>query len=219
MQRYAEKCGAAFHVITEHYRDDLRPDLSKFYLLRYLQQYERVLYLDADILIRPSAVNLFDDVAPHQVGCVLDVCPEDIQLTDWITGYKLFKQAVTCTSTPEPVARWVQCSCMLYSRCHLALFYELERLYDLFQYKQRVFGYTGTDQELISELLNHLNYDRCVLPRSMYCIDPWRYSATTWGSRTFLHYGTAYGKGYMVRDVDSVRKQWESTENVYRVLV
>jgi hypothetical protein len=63
MQRYAGRCGADFFVIAEPLlaqRVGLPPRYEKFQLYDLLERYERVLFLDNDILVSPDAPNVFD---------------------------------------------------------------------------------------------------------------------------------------------------------------
>lgn len=59
MQDYARRCGADFHAIY----DDQWPEYrlgNKFRVGAYTPLYQRLLYIDADVFIRPTAKNLFE---------------------------------------------------------------------------------------------------------------------------------------------------------------
>jgi lipopolysaccharide biosynthesis glycosyltransferase len=59
MERYSERCGADFirlrHSVVGFHSDYF----EKMYFVELLETYERVLYLDADILITPHAADIF----------------------------------------------------------------------------------------------------------------------------------------------------------------
>lgn len=56
MERYAQRCGADF----KYDQEDLKyPLFGKFKVGNLLDQYDRVLYLDCDILVRPDSPDLF----------------------------------------------------------------------------------------------------------------------------------------------------------------
>ncbi len=66
MVEYADKCKADFHVIT----DDQSPSYrlaNKFRLATLAENYERVLFLDADVWVRSGTPNIF---ATHSKGYV-----------------------------------------------------------------------------------------------------------------------------------------------------
>lgn len=80
MQRWAEREGWDFHVIDE-WKIRYNPNwprrrygaqLEKFQLWDYLGRYDRVLYLDADIVVHPAAPNPFSLVPPQSLGGVWD---------------------------------------------------------------------------------------------------------------------------------------------------
>ncbi len=61
MQDYARRCGADFVVIREPKFQHLgQLYYEKFQLFEILESYERVLYLDNDVLVSPDSPNLFE---------------------------------------------------------------------------------------------------------------------------------------------------------------
>lgn len=68
MRRYAESCGADFFSLSGSGLKDLWPGFSKLLLGRLLNDYDRLIYVDSDILISPNAPNLFDLVPTECVG-------------------------------------------------------------------------------------------------------------------------------------------------------
>jgi rRNA maturation protein Nop10 len=71
MERYAERVGADFHVVTDN-KEPRYAIGNKFRLKSLAQNYERVLFLDSDVWIRNVADNLFDYVNPLTIGIHLD---------------------------------------------------------------------------------------------------------------------------------------------------
>lgn len=57
--RYAERCGADFHVMRDFRGHPAWPMSAKFGLARYLRRYSHVAYFDADVLTRKGAVDVF----------------------------------------------------------------------------------------------------------------------------------------------------------------
>lgn len=68
IQKYADNINADFIKIIEKKISETTPHWEKFQLYKYLETYDRIVYLDADILIRSDADNLFDIVPEQMVG-------------------------------------------------------------------------------------------------------------------------------------------------------
>jgi len=63
---YANKINADFLIITE---TDLKyPHYAKFEIKSLLDKYDRVLYLDSDILINPNSPDIFNIVSEDKIG-------------------------------------------------------------------------------------------------------------------------------------------------------
>lgn len=65
---YASKIGADFDCITSQKISKSTPFWEKFAISDYLDRYDRVLFLDSDILIRKDCPNLFDFVPAQEIG-------------------------------------------------------------------------------------------------------------------------------------------------------
>jgi hypothetical protein len=76
VRRYAERIGVELVVITEHKlmalseqaRKTWPYDGDKFQVLDLLDRYDRVLMLDADIILAPSCPDVFDEIPAHCTG-------------------------------------------------------------------------------------------------------------------------------------------------------
>ncbi len=68
IKAYAEKIGADFIIIDECKISKTTPHWEKFQLLEYLSKYDRVLYIDTDVLIKKDCPNLFDIVPEDKLG-------------------------------------------------------------------------------------------------------------------------------------------------------
>jgi hypothetical protein len=66
MRAYAERIGADFHKITDSTM--LYPFGEKWRVGQFLDCYSRIIFLDADIIVRDSAPNLFDLVPENTIG-------------------------------------------------------------------------------------------------------------------------------------------------------
>jgi hypothetical protein len=66
MRCYANRIDADFHTITD--TSTIYPFAEKFRVRNFLDAYERIIFLDADIVVRPDAPNLFDMVPANMIG-------------------------------------------------------------------------------------------------------------------------------------------------------
>ena len=71
IEAYAKRVGADFIVLGKTtISDQLSPYFEKMQLFGYLDHYEQILFIDADILITPRAANLFEYCADDMVSAV-----------------------------------------------------------------------------------------------------------------------------------------------------
>ena len=66
IESYAKRINADFHVLSE--KTTPYPMGEKWRVGQYLDFYERLLFIDADVVVRPSAPDLFDMVPTNMVG-------------------------------------------------------------------------------------------------------------------------------------------------------
>ena len=63
IQAYADKIGAEFIVIKDRiYPAEVPVGYEKLRLGKYLETYDRIIFLDTDLIVRPDTPNLFDFV-------------------------------------------------------------------------------------------------------------------------------------------------------------
>lgn len=88
LREYATKFGADFHVITGE--PSAFPFEDKFLVSQFLEQYDRVLYADADVLITDAAPNLFELVPSTKLG----MCNEILYATSgwWTSEYEVMEE-------------------------------------------------------------------------------------------------------------------------------
>jgi len=116
MERYAERLGAAFLRVEGPY-EGRRSNLRKLELGRFLEDYDRVLYLDGDVAVRPDAPDLFDLVPADRLGAWLEGEPY------YEERGRLLAEACGRYGVPAPRAdSWVNTGVMVLSRAHRALF-------------------------------------------------------------------------------------------------
>jgi len=68
LRKYAKKIGAEFVVINKKFISQTTPHWEKFQIFNLLEKYERILYLDSDLIIRDDCPDLFKIVPPEKLG-------------------------------------------------------------------------------------------------------------------------------------------------------
>ncbi len=68
IKKYADKIGADFHAISEQKISDTTPHWEKFQIYNLLNKYDRILYVDTDIIIRDDCPDLFEEVDMSLLG-------------------------------------------------------------------------------------------------------------------------------------------------------
>jgi lipopolysaccharide biosynthesis glycosyltransferase len=117
LKAYADKIGADFHVISERAWPSAPPCYEKLQVARYLEKYERIVYLDTDILVQPHCPNLFDVVPLGMFGafCEGKFFPERraaLQRTLIENGHDFV----------EKYQEYVNAGVMVFDRSHKSLF-------------------------------------------------------------------------------------------------
>lgn len=96
---YAERLGADF-VVLDWPGVPEYPISAKFALPRILEHYERVVFLDADILVASDALDLFEAVEPDELGIYDDLPEILIKGTRFIDEYQRFREAMKLKRSP-----------------------------------------------------------------------------------------------------------------------
>jgi hypothetical protein len=68
IEAYAKKIGAEFVHIDKQLISQTSPHFEKFQIYDLLVKYERIIYIDADAIIRDDCPNLFEIVPPNMIG-------------------------------------------------------------------------------------------------------------------------------------------------------
>ncbi|MCC5788788.1 MAG: hypothetical protein JJT75_04080 [Opitutales bacterium] len=123
--RYCARYGLDFVVINEK-RFKLNPNrwkprlgihFEKFQLLELFDDYDRIAYLDSDILIHPKAPDIFEQVDEATIGCVF----EDVGKDAWKREEEWDKVQALLGKLPE-VHRYFNSGVMVLSKWHKRLF-------------------------------------------------------------------------------------------------
>jgi len=72
IKQYADSCSADFIVINEQKTSTgARPHFEKFQIAKYFDVYDRIAYIDTDIIILPKSPNLFLEVPSNKFGACI----------------------------------------------------------------------------------------------------------------------------------------------------
>lgn len=115
LKAYADRIGADFLVIGES--DCSTPHWEKFQIFDLLNQYERIIYLDTDIIVRDDCPNLFDIVPNSHLG-VFNEAPFTDGRT--VSMYEVCKEYETML--PDWNGKYYNTGVMVISRVHKYLF-------------------------------------------------------------------------------------------------
>ncbi len=90
MRDYAKKCGADFVVVDDNWRaNNEHPCLLKQAVNSFWYRYDRVLYVDSDILIKPDSPNIFEEVPVGFLGVFDEFSYSNILMKERKSGYIL----------------------------------------------------------------------------------------------------------------------------------
>jgi lipopolysaccharide biosynthesis glycosyltransferase len=127
MQIYSQRIGADFIKITGS-SDQLTTipsgyKLEKFQIHNYLSIYDRVIYLDGDMVIHPQCPNLFDLVPENKLGVVCEVQP-------YFNREKVFREACDFygANYPHNFQHWFNTGMMVLSRQHQIMFEKPQKI-------------------------------------------------------------------------------------------
>lgn len=101
IKSYAERIRAEFVVLDKISMSKTSPHWEKFSIFHLLNKYERILYLDTDLIVRSDCPNLFDIVPSSKLGAfneapftekrygsLIQACNDyDVKLKDWNGKY------------------------------------------------------------------------------------------------------------------------------------
>jgi len=124
---YAERIGADFVCLTEK-KVGSELDciyLEKLYIIELLEKYNRVLYMDADIMITKNAPNIFDEYSDESKLTICNERPYNYP-TNIQKNYVWMKLTSACVKFGFPVEcvvdKYYNAGIMLCSKCHKRLF-------------------------------------------------------------------------------------------------
>lgn len=115
IRNYAEKINADFINLEEDCSEIKDPHWKKFCLYKYFQKYDRILWLDSDLIIRDDCPNLFEFVPENRIGI--------FEEGKYISRGEYIKGGIDIYKIPfEWDGRYFNTGVMVLSKCHARLF-------------------------------------------------------------------------------------------------
>jgi hypothetical protein len=118
MQAYADRLGADFVVLDQPCHPDW-PMSGKFAIGRTLDHYERIAYVDVDVLLRPGCIDLFEQCGPDEFGAVneLGFMRSIPAATHLIEDYQIYRVQMGFARLPE-VEQYINAGIMIVPRAY-----------------------------------------------------------------------------------------------------
>jgi hypothetical protein len=142
--KYSEKYKIPFFIATENNINFINHYFEKFQCFQLLEEYDRVLCIDADILITPTAKNIFEEYSDEEYLYAFQE-NSDLEHMDrdpWIETY-------------DPDFDWPVCGdkkmyfnsgCVLYSKKHINLFDKIKEI----KFTNKCFSIDGSEQTALN---------------------------------------------------------------------
>jgi hypothetical protein len=155
IKKYAEKIGADFIIIDKQEISKTTPQWEKYRLYFLLNTYDRIIYLDTDLLIRDDCPNLFDIIPEDRIGLF-----DESRFTDRKGLVK--SMAESFGKDIKSYSKYYNTGVMVLSRQHKFLFVKPEDETNNF-YEQTYFNYSLAIQKTrVKELDYKFNRMTCL---------------------------------------------------------
>lgn len=212
IRAYANKIGAEFMVISEKRIATTTAHWEKFQIFDLLNKYERILYIDSDVIIRSDCPNLFDIVPSNKLGMFNEANFTDRSRELIIDCCKQYG-----VTLPGWDGRYFNSGVMVISRTHKYLFQKPELEYYSF-YEQTYLNMKISEMVFRGSLEIHeleYRYNR------MTCLD--RYTGETRHASFIIHYAGCpninFTKELIVKDLQIWKEDFSTgykyTRNIF----
>jgi len=121
-ESYCNNYGFDLVIINKVKIDGCAFNLEKFQIYDLLNKYDRIAYLDADVIVHPNAPNVFDEVPEDMIGAIYDNSHNDKNAP----SQKSLDEMKTVQSKLGTIPNWnteyINSGVMVVSKCHQQLF-------------------------------------------------------------------------------------------------
>lgn len=199
LRRYAERIGADFKVIDES--NCTTPHWEKFQIYQLLNQYDRIIYLDTDLIVRDDCPDLFEIVPKFKLGA-FNEAP--------FTGGRMISIYETCKEYGETLPGWngkyYNTGVMVISARHNHLFKKPDR--EAFNFYEQ--GYLN--MQIAKE--NVEIYDLSYQFNRMTCMD--RYTGEERFASYIIHYAGYPSLQFIQNLIPNDIVKWEADSPEYQ---
>lgn len=134
IKAYADKCGADFKAVMERNPKYSHPAYQKWDYVRFLDEYDRILHIDADMVVRSNTPDLFKLVPSNKFAAV-DELP--FESPDKESPYVSRIKDRHLPARHQDLDFYVNCGMYLFSKEHSWLFHNDIVLAENFHFKEQ----------------------------------------------------------------------------------
>jgi hypothetical protein len=205
IKAYADRIGAEFKVINEKKISSTSIHWEKFQIFDLLNIYDRILFVDTDIIIREDAPNLFDIVPKDKLG-MFNEAPWTLRSRELMID--VCKQYGVILSNWD--GRYFNTGVMVISRAHKYLFkkpdLEYFSFYEQTYLNMRIAEFVIKEELKIFELEYRFN--------RMTCMD--RFTGEERFASYFIHYAGFPNRDIILPLIKTDIEKWASMEGGYK---
>lgn len=123
LRSYADKIGAEFIIINNKTEEDIVPHFAKLQCQELLMKYDRIIFMDTDIIVRADCPNLFEVVPPEKVGIFMEGQFIPRRKMDLEMASRTYSTPILGIKSPEDwKGEYYNSGVMVVSRCHRTIF-------------------------------------------------------------------------------------------------
>jgi len=180
IQKYAQKCGADFYSMYQEDENYTHLGQQKWKYAELLGMYDRILHVDADVVVQSNCPNLFNIVAPEEFGGV-DEQPyanpaKEFPYVDRFEDVKRYSGLIT----PK---FYINVGVYLFSSTHRFLFDEPVNLY----------GLKYAEQTELNAKLHFGHYKTHLLPWNYNYMSMMEWAGLPKSEAYMIHYAGGWG--------------------------
>lgn len=210
IKAYAEKIGADFIVINEKKLTTKFIHYEKFQLYHYLTKYNRIIFMDTDLIVRPDTPNLFDIVPEHKFAAFNE--------GRFINSVEIIRDACMKfnISLPKWDRQYYNTGVLVFSRLHKDIFKKPDKEYDVYGKDVGVLHY---EQPYINLKLISGEYETFDLDHKFNCMSLMvPLTGENRLSSYVVHYASATDVDLRLKLIKEDLKSWSETAPSYKYI-
>ena len=203
IKKYAKKIEADFLCINSQKISQTTPHWEKFQIYNLLNQYDRILYIDTDIIIRDDCPDLFDIVPENKLGMFNEAPWTDRSKELLIDTCKQYN-----TTLPDWNGKYYNTGVMVISKQHKYLFKKPDK--EIFNFYEQSYlnMVIAMEKPLISELSYKFN--------RMTCMD--KFTGEERFESYIIHYAGYPNINWIIDLIPKDIKKWENAKGNYKYI-